>query len=282
MASQVWFGTENRMSWIPAPAANPGVSRNLAKWRGSQQYLNGGQWRRESATGSRQVQMTWPVMTGANVRKITTYLEGTYGPGPFYYSDPFAESANVLPQWLAAPYLACNDGPRLYGINPPIQVNTAANIYGHPSFGAQYQFLGAVTGTLFSFPVPPNTVVNFGWKGAVTGAALLKALGGTTITAPTTTVTPTAVTSATLTSYTFTAAATGGWLNIQLSATGAGTLTAYSMHLGFGAAPTGDFIKGEGFSALSLDGDPSITGYSSGGLDRQAVSANFVETGAWA
>lgn len=273
---KVWFGTANRMSWVPAPV--PGVNRSLTKWRTSKQFLNGGQWRRESASGSRQVQLTWPTMTGAEVRAITAYLEGTYGPGPYFYSDPFAEQANALPQWLAVPSLACDDAPALTSV-VPTQVTTPANTNSHPTFGAQYALTG--TGTTFAFPIPPNTTINFGWKGSVTGTAALKVLGAATLTAPTTTVTPGAVTSTTLTSYVYTSGSSGGWFSVQVS--GTGTLIAYSMHLSFGAAPTGDFVKGEGFSALALDGDPVITGYSavSGVLDRQSVTANFVEVGAW-
>ena len=96
MAKTVWFGTENRMSWVPAPL--PGVDRSLQPWRVGGQFLNGGQWVRASATGSRTHQMTWPVMTGDDVRKLTAYFEGTYGRGLLYYSDPFAENANAIPQ----------------------------------------------------------------------------------------------------------------------------------------------------------------------------------------
>lgn len=270
MGKQVWFGTENYMSWIPAPV--PGVTRSLSKWRASAQYLNGGQWRRESASGSRLVSLQWPIMTSAEVRQITAFLEGTYGAGPFYYSDPFAEGANVLPQWLAVPWLATDDAPLLYGTSKPTIATTPANTYAHPSYGAVYAVSGASIS--YTFPVPPNTTAYFGWRGAVTGSAVLKA--------NTTTVAPLAVTGGTLTNFTYTAPSTGGWVTLAVS--GAGTLTAYSLHLSFGtAAPTGNFVKGEGFTALRLDGDPDITGYSAvtGVLDRQAVTANFVEVGAW-
>ena len=41
----------------------------------------------------------------------------------------------------------------------------------------------------------------------------------------------------------------------------------------------GEFVKGEGYVGLSLDGDPQITGYSAAeGLDRQGLAANFTET----
>lgn len=140
MSSTVWFGTENQMRWIAAP--QPGVVRSIATANAAKQLLNGGAWRRSSATGSRQLQLVWPTMTGAEVRKITAFLEGTYGPGPFYYVDPFAENANLLPQWLAVPYLATDGGPKLADV-AVTKVTTPANTYLHPTFGASY----AVGGT---------------------------------------------------------------------------------------------------------------------------------------
>lgn len=268
MGGQVWFGTENRMTWVPAPM--PGVSRSLRKWRTGGQYLNGGRWARSSATGSRQVNLTWPVMTHAEVRKITAYLEGTYGTGLLFYSDPFAD-ANVLPQWLAVPWLACDDAPRLYETVAPTQVTTPANTYDYPTFGAEYQVLGP--GPQFKFPVPPNTTAHIGFHGTTTGTAVVQANGAT--------LTPLGVTTSTLTNHTYTAPAEGGWVTLNVS--GNGTLTAYGLHMSFGTAPVGPFVKGEGFSGLALAGDPDITGYTSTStLERQSVSATFDEVGAWA
>ena len=269
MGKQVWFGTLNKMSWVPAPI--PGLDRSLTRWRVGGQFLNGGQWGRSSASGSRQHNLTWPTMTGAEVRQLTTYFEGTYGPGPFYYSDPFAENVNVFPQWLAVPYLATDDAPPLYGTTTPTQVTTPANTYNYPTYGAQYAVSGA-SSVSWRFPVPPSTTAYVGFHGSVTGTAALR-INGTAIT-------PLAVTTSTLTNFTYTAPSTGGW--IVVSVDGTGTLTAYGLHMSFGTtAPTGSFIKGEGFTGLMLKDDPQITGYSAGGLDRQAVSANFQEVGAW-
>lgn len=267
MAGTVWFGTENRMAWIPAPSAS-GVDRSVQSWNASQQFLDGGQWRRRSSTGSRQLQLTWPIMTSASVRSVTSFLEGTYGPGPFYYCDPFAEGANLLPQWLAVPWLATGDAPTLApGLPAPLVAVTPANTYAYPSFGATYAVSGALTG--YKFPVPPSTTARFGWHGSATGTAVVKANG--------TTVTPLGVDTPTLTNFSYTAPSTGGW--VELSVSGTGTLTLYGLHLSLGAAPVGVFVKGEGYVGLSLDGDHQITGYSSSErLDRQALTANFVET----
>lgn len=269
MSKQVWFGVYGRMSWVPAPL--PGVGRNLTKWRIGGQYLNGGQWGRSSSSGARTHSLSWPVMTGAEVRQITTYLEGTYGPGPFYYSDPFAESANVLPPWLAAPWLACDDAPPMVPGLLPAEVSMPANTYNYPAFGAQYTVAGggSVPGR---YPVPPNTTAYVGFHGATTGTVAVKA--------NTTTLTPLAVTTGTLTNFTYTAPSTGGW--VTFTVTGTGTLTAYGMHMSFGTTgPTGSFVKGEGFTGLIPSDDPQITGYSAGGLDRQAITANFTEVEAW-
>lgn len=274
----VWFGTENKMKWIKAPM--PGVGRNLNRNGASKQLLNGGAWRRYSATGARSVKLTWPTMTGDDVRAITSFLDGTYGLGPFYYCDPFAERANLLPQWLAVPWLATEDAPLLWGSTKPTRVDTPANSYEHPSFGAQYAIDGEDKSFLFA--VPPGETVQLGWRGSVTGTASLQAVitnGGT----PTAyTLAPMSVTNSALSNHDFVSSADGAW--VELKAVGTGTLTAYSLHMSLGDAnPTGAFVKGEGFTALQLDGDPSITGYSAvEGFERQAVTADFIEVGAWA
>lgn len=267
-AQNVWFGTANRMAWVPAPLS--GVDRSLTKWRVNGQFLNGGAWSRSSASGSRKHVFTWPAMLSADIRQITTYFEGTYGRGLLYYVDPFAQSSNMLPQWLAVPSLACDDAPVLYGTAIPTEVTAPANTYSYPTTGALYNING-VSAVSYTFPVPPNMTANVGFHGAVTGSAVLKANA--------TTLTPLAVTTSTLTNFTYTAPSTGGW--VTLAASGVGTLTAYGLHMSIGTAPTGDFVKGEGFTGLRLVEDPQITGYSAGGLDRQAVSATLQEVGAW-
>lgn len=267
-AQNVWFGTANRMSWVPAPLS--GVDRSITKWRASGQFLNGGAWARSSASGSRKHVFTWPAMTGAEVRQISTYFEGTYGRGLLYYVDPFAQGVNLFPQWLAVPSLACDDAPVLYGTAIPTEVATPANTYSYPTKGAQYTVAGA-SAVSYTFPVPPSMTVNVGFHGTVTGTAALK-INGTALT-------PLAVTTATLTNFTYTAPSTGGWATLTMD--GTGTLTAYGLHMSIGTAPTGDFVKGEGFTGLRLVEDPQITGYSAGGLDRQAISATLQEVGAW-
>jgi hypothetical protein len=116
-------------------------------------------------------------------------------------------------------------------------------------------------------------IANVGFHGSVTGT------GGVTING--TALTPLAATTTTLTNFTYTAPPEGGWVVVQLS--GIGAVTLYSLHMSFGTAPVGGFVKGEGFSGLSLQDDPQITGYTATSmLDRQAVTATFDEVGAWA
>ena len=267
MAKTVWFGTEHRMAWVPAPSAS-GVDRSVQSWSAGQQFLDGGQWRRRSASGSRKLQMTWPIMSSSEVRSITAFLEGTYGPGPFYYCDPFAWQ-NMLPQWLAVPWLAADDAPVFAVDLPrPLAVANPDMSHGYPAYGAVYAVTASASG--YRFPVPPNTTAYFGWHGSATGTAVVKANG--------TTVTPLGVDTATLTNYTYTAPVSGGW--VELSVAGSGSLTLFGLHLSLGtSAPVGDFVKGEGYVGLSLDGDPQTTGYTAtDALDRQGLSAGFVET----
>lgn len=267
-SKKVWFGTTERMQWVPAPL--PGVNRSTRKWRVSGQFLNGGSWQRESAVGSRTPQLTWPPMSAADVRAIRAYLEGTYGSGPFYYSDPFAEPVNVLPQWLAAPWLATEGGPSLRGAVKPSKVSTPANVYDYPSYGAQYTVAGPGELTV-SIPVPPGFTAHIGVHGSATGTAVIK-LNGVNATLL-------ATTTSTLTNM---AIPGSGFVTFRLD--GTGTITLYGLVMRLlptgSATPTGPFVPGDGHSGLKLAEDPQITGYSSA-LDSQAITANFVEVGAW-
>lgn len=160
----VWFGTEEKMGWIPAPS--PGVGRSTTRWRVGGQFLNGGQWRKESASGSRTCSLQWPVMTGDKVRKITAFLEGSYGDGPFYYSDPFSEGVNSAPQWLAAPWLATKGAP---AFTPnPVQIDTPANTRNYPSYGARYAVTPGTSKTV-RLPVPEGYTAHIGAHGQPVG-----------------------------------------------------------------------------------------------------------------
>lgn len=265
----VWFGTEERMQWVPAPS--PGVGRSLSSWRVGGKFLNGGSWSKSSATGARTVSLTWPVMTSEKVRKIRAFLEGTYGSGPFYYSDPFAESTNAAPAWLAAPWLACADAPSLRGkIVRPTKVTTPANTYDYPSYGAQYSTLGAGE-VKVKLPVPDGYTAHIGVHGTATGSSAMEVNGSA--------VTLLGVTTGTLTNTTV---AGPGWVEFRLN--GTGTITLYGIVVRIlptgVAAPTGPFVPGEGHGGLALSEDPQITGYSSA-QDRQAITASFEEVEAW-
>ena len=257
------------MSWIPAPI--PGVGRGTTKWRTGGQFLNGGQWRKESSAGARPLSLSWPTMSREKVNRISAYLEGSYGLGPFYYSDPFAEGWNSAPQLLAAPWLATEDAPRLYGTARPVRVTTPVNTYDYPSYGAQYTVSGTGTKKV-TLPVPDGITAHIGAHGTTSGGGQFRVNG---VARTLLGVTTPALTNTTIAGPTF----------LEIDLAGSGTLTLYgviSRLLPNGApTPTGPWVKGEGYAGLSVDGDPQITGYSSA-QNRQAITANFMETEPWA
>lgn len=264
----VWFGTRERMDWIPAPASAPGVGRSLTKWRTGGQYINGGQWRKESASGARACSLQWPVMSASKVQRISALLEGSYGTGPFYYSDPFAEGHNSAPQWLAAPWLASEGAPRLYQTKPA-RVNTPANTYDYPSYGAEYTVAGVGTKKVL-LPVPEGMTAHIGVHGAASGGQFRINGVAQTLLGVTTNV----LTNSTVAGPSF----------LELDLAGTGTITLYGVVIRVlptgVSAPVGPWVKGEGYAGLRLDGDPQITGYSSA-RDRQAITADFMETSPW-
>lgn len=160
---QMYFGTRERMTWIPCPAIDADLSK--VGWSAAGRYLNGGGWVRRSATAGKTYRFSWNLMEQAELRKFLDYADGLYGQGPFYFIDPFA-TENVLPAYWASPRLAALDAPPLVTDHRPTLVDTPDNNYGYPTKSAVYTVDADDEFSEIWLPVPEGYTLHFGAHGS--------------------------------------------------------------------------------------------------------------------
>lgn len=282
MANLFYFGTAERMAWLPTPKFN--MPANNVSWRASGSLLNGGAFARSSTSSHMEYQMAWPLMSREESYSLIDYFNGLYGDGPFYFIDPVAREYNVLPNWMAAGRIQTADGPSLIPGQTPALTSAIATTNGYPARAASYTLAASQVGRSFTFPVPPGYTFRFGWHGVATGTARVRVVGATTVDFNALSPTGSAVRFTTASPI---AADSSGFVTIQLiGGASGGLLILRGMQAAVLptaiASPSGDFVSGRGNSGMRLNGDPSVTEYSAV-LNNVAVgvSANFIETGAW-
>lgn len=279
-AQNFYFGTAERMAWVPAPRFN--MPANNVSWRASGTLLSGGAFARSSTNSHMEYSMAWPLMSREESYSLIDYFNGAYGDGPFYFIDPVAQAYNVLPNWMSLARVQAADGPNMVvGTIPTLSAAATAN-NGYPTRTATYTLAASQVGKSFAFPVPPGYTLRFGWHGVATGTALIRLVGATTVTSA-------AISSlGSTTRFNATVAPdSSGFVNIALIGGASGGtlalrgLTAIVLPTAT-TSPTGDFVSGRGNSGVKLKDDPSVSEYSAV-LNNVAigVSANFIETGAW-
>lgn len=266
---QMYFGTSERMVWVPCPSINVGM--NQERWGETSTYLNGGSSSRFSTASHVELSLAWNPTTHQNLYSVLDYFNGSYGEPPYYMLSPFAINTNVLPSWLASPRVASVDGPSLLVDKRPTLLSTPDNPWGYPTKTAVYAVNAGDTSSVFKFPVPPGYTFHMGAKGSSSGTAALSlngfpvALGYTS--------SPTDMTSST----------TDSWAQVSVTGAGALSLTAiYAVVLPTGEAPVaGPFVSGRGNSGLALKASPVVTGYSAA-LNSVGATVDLTEVGAWA
>jgi len=277
MARQMYFGTQERMTWVNAPTLDAGLSKG--NWGAEGVYLNGGGYVRRSAAGHKRYEWAWNMAAQTDIDEIVDYADGVYGDGLLYFLDPFAIASNCLPQHWATPRLAQIDAPSLVTGKRPILVDTAVNSYRYPTKSAVYTLVTDDTFASVWIPLPTGYTLHFGAHGSATSTAAVTVQGdGGAVTA---------VTLLTATTSALTNTTVSGVTGVTISLQGAGNLTLAGMVAQVlptaASAPTGDFISGKGHSGCRfLAGEPVVTGYSApSALDKISASATLVETGAW-
>lgn len=272
----MWFGTDQKMSWIKPPATGIGMSDNM--WFSSSTYLNGGAAQRQSSGSHREYTMSWGPASREALSPILAYLSGAYGNGMFYFVDPIAAKVNMMPSWLSIPWLATQDAPSFIVDERPTLVTGTAGDYEYPTQSAYYNVDPSDRLRTFRFPVPPDYTLHFGAHGSVSGSGALvltpdnddpidvemldsfgSVLTNTQIDGPC-------------------------FVDISLGGTGTVVLNALIARVlpNGQSSPQGVFVPGLGNSGVKLSGPPQTTGYSAA-IERASigVTASFIEVGGW-
>jgi len=280
----MWFATREKGLWVKCPSV--GMPSNSVGWGAEEDYLNGGAYSVSSTASHKEFSLTWNTATRDEVRPIMDFRSRLYGDGPFFWSDPFTNKYNVLPQWLASPFQGLDDGIILTGSTTRgAQVQTPANTLDYPTRSIRYTVSGSAN-TKVWVPIPPGHTAWVGVHG-------LTGTGGTVVatptTGPTTTGTPTTLTMLAVTDPVrvnhSVDSNSGTNTGVLISLGGSGTVTLSGLMveiLPTGDTPaTGGFISGQGHSGCSFKGWPAYTPYSDA-QDIVGLVAEFVETEGWA
>ena len=274
---KLWWGTRERMTWIPCPAINAGLGSS--RWLATGGFLNGGAFQRQSTIGAKTYSFAWNPQEAENLYELDGYFDGIHGQGPFYFVDPFAADSNMLPSFLASPSTMAGDAPNFGGTQRVSRVLTGTNPQGYPAQSGQF-IVGAAFGPYKSyiFPVPPDHQLHLGIHGSASGTARVRVrpVGGA--------YSDLAMLPVATVQRTNTVLAGNAWYEISVG--GEGTLTLAGLigqilPTGQTVEP-GDFIPGRGNTGVRISGNPSVTGYSAALTNASVgMTAEFVETGAW-
>lgn len=283
MRRHVWFGTKDHMQWIPTPKVD--VPAGKTGFSNAVQFMNGGQWQRKSKASAKKYTFSWNLKSRDAIRPVLDYNDGLYGDGWIYYCHPFAMDKNVCPAYWATPYINAYDGPVVVDDARPELVNTGSVVNGFPIESAIYTVTSTSRIPSVFLPIPPGYTLHIGAHGELlSGSAAVKIIEHITPAGgPESNLTLLTKTDA-LTNYTVSGSTyTGVTITLTSASTGQLQLDGIiAQVLKDGAdAPTGPFISGQGQSGMEFAGDPEVSDYNVA-YDLVGVSANFIETEAWA
>lgn len=275
---RLYFGTQERMSWVKTPAIEADISK--ARWSAEGVFLNGGAYVRNSSAAHKRYQFSWNLASQDDIYDIVDYADGVYGAGLIYFLEPFSQKVNCLPSFWASPRLQADDAPSLVKDKRPTLVDTAPNSYSYPTKSAVYTFSAGDEFSTLWLPVPDGYVLHLGVHGSSTGTAAITTTtdeSGAPVTVNMLPVNTSALTNTEV----------SGTNGVTLSAEGEGQLTlagviAQVVPVGTPLA-SGRFRSGRGHSGCRFaPNSPTVHGYSAPeGLDMVGASATLIETGAW-
>lgn len=98
----MWFGTQERAQWIPAPLQ--GADTSPSGWGANGTFLNGGSFSRNSWGSHKTYTFEWNTSSSPETAQLMhSYANGSFGRGPLYFVDPLTYRHNVLPARWADP-----------------------------------------------------------------------------------------------------------------------------------------------------------------------------------
>lgn len=138
MPPKIWFGTENKFAWLPAPAT--GLTVSHVGYSNSMQYQNGRMGSTRSMQTHKEYSLDIPVQEASGLQGLDMYnkfASGFYGDMddyPVFFADPMNYDQNLLPTHFAQPGLyrrgwnaIVDDGAKQYtnyASNPSLESNT--------------------------------------------------------------------------------------------------------------------------------------------------------------
>lgn len=287
MAGMVYFGNSRKQLWVKAPQS--GMDATPKGYASKVDFLNGGTSIRRSNYTHREFAMSWTgEMNGTDASQdlsvFKDFYDGIYGPGPFYWLDPYAMDKNALPPHWAAPMLGGLDWPKMDDVLPSsfIEATYDNNFpYKYASYVSTGNYESTRKATII---IPEGYTLHFGWHSTVLGQAngiqvkkFNRATGASTSVMPASILAGnTAQTNTQVDGNTYSR------VEISIKTVGAATVNIVAMFAvvladGIGT-PIGKFISGRGTHALEFVEPPTMSYISSkinGGMIE--MSATLVE-----
>lgn len=299
MGMNMWFGTEERMRWIPVPQTGADMSAQAFSASGT--LMGGGGYVADSMGTHRNYAWSWSNASAPSMAALMlAYKQGTYGDGLVYFHNPHHYLGNILPAHWADPSRARNDEmPRLirsrevslrFGLaaggdrhNLPIRTTTydlTPQPIGYP--GRQ--------DSLF-IPVPPGMDLLIGAIYTRTGTGGVFAAP---VDVPGDAGTPTRLPSMSangavlLSSMAVQPGALGVRLWVGKEASGASSVTITAMIarlvpsvINSAQALRGPWVPGQGHSGARFIGAPTEVAYNGVGGGQVGFAATLKEVGSW-
>jgi hypothetical protein len=176
MERKVYFGNAQSQCWIPAPLT--GLAVESAGFSVENQLLNGRFFVKRSGASHRGFSASWSGSLNAEAKEdslhtIKDFADGIYGPGPFYWLDPYAISSNLLPPHWASPMLSLGDWPSISSVGTQSLVATEDNTRSYPYQSLKLAFTGVATSEIsHKIIIPSGYTLHFGAHGElVSGSA---------------------------------------------------------------------------------------------------------------
>lgn len=297
---KVYFGNASKQVWINAPQS--GMSASSTGWINETQLLNGQTHIKRSQGSHRRFEMNWLGSLNApdledNLHTIKDFADGLYGPGPFFWNDPYATKSNMFAPAWAAPAMSVGTDweaicPDNAGVTKEV-VTTASisslvgnNTYGYPINAAKFTAPGNPTleSNKFTFYIPAGYTLWIGLHGhhGTTGKAYIKPYkAGTAGTAVE--LTPLGVNTATRFSTSI-SSTVGDKAEFYLAKVDSGQCVFHIVGIMAQILPTGtspsvgNFISGRGTTGLEFGEFPQVEYYSANINNGQVgMSATLVE-----
>lgn len=141
----MYFGTENRMIWIPAPLVGADVTSGGSFSQVN--YINGGAYINRTPDTHARDAFTWSAGSSDNfAEEMAAYAQGIYG-DTIYYHNPRNYLKNLFPAKWAAPFLNSTTGVSSIcrGVTPVAVPNESG--YG-PPMGARFNIPNGARGRI--------------------------------------------------------------------------------------------------------------------------------------